>query len=305
VVVSELTRRVLFGVVAAPVAIWAMLAGGAPLAAFLAIISALGAWEFYRIARAGGATPLSDAGIVLAGVVPLAVHAHYLRVYTLPLAAVAVAILALCAAAIWVRGVDGRPLASVATTIMGVLYTGGMLSFGYAVRYHEYVFGFDDAPNVGVIDALGGWRLPPGGVLLLLPILLTWASDIGAYFVGRAFGKRKLIPSVSPGKTVAGAVGGLLGSVVVAWLYVQFVLRPIGQMTLTPLGIVVFGVVVSVSAQVGDLFESLLKREAGVKDSSKLLPGHGGILDRFDSLIFVLPVSYLLVGWLLQAAPHG
>jgi len=304
--VNELTRRVLFAVVAAPVAIWAILAGGAPLAAMLAVVSALGAWEFFRIARAGGATPLSGAGIAIAGLVPLAVHAHYLQVYSLPLAVAAVAVLALCAAAIWARGVHGKPLAAIATTVLGVAYTGVMLSFGYALRYHGYVRGFDGAPGIGGVSVFGReWRLSLGGLLLLLPILLTWASDIGAYFVGRAFGRRKLIPSVSPGKTIAGAVGGLLASIVVAWIYVRFVLQPVGQLTLSPVGVIVFGLVVSVAAQVGDLFESLLKREAGVKDSSRLLPGHGGILDRFDSLIFVLPVAYLLVGWLLRAAPHG
>lgn len=302
---SELTRRVLFAVVAAPVAIWTFIAGGAPLAAFLAIVSALGAWEFYRIARASGVAPLSDAGIAVAGLLPLAVHAHYLGVYTVPIAVAAVGVLILATTAIWSRGVAGRPLAAISLTLMGVVYTAGMLSFAYALRYHRFVFGFDDAPGVGVVSWLGGRRIAPGGLLLLFPILLTWASDIGAYFVGRAFGKRKLIPAVSPGKTVAGAIGGLVASVVVAWLFVHFALRPIAQLGLSPLGVVIFGALISVAAQVGDLFESLLKREAGVKDSSRLLPGHGGILDRFDSLIFVLPVAYLLVGWLLHAAPHG
>jgi phosphatidate cytidylyltransferase len=182
---------------------------------------------------------------------------------------------------------------------LGGLYTGGMLSFAYAIRYHPYAVG-------GLPLHLGRWRatITAGGVLLLMPMLLTWASDIGAYFVGRAFGKRKLIPKVSPGKTVAGAWGALGSTVLVAWLYAHFVLRPVAHLDLTPLGAVVFGLVVSVAAQVGDLVESLLKREAGVKDSSKLLPGHGGILDRFDSLLFVLPVAYLLFGWrLLVLAP--
>jgi len=302
--VSELTKRVLFAVVAAPVAIWAILAGRAPLAAFFAVVSALGAWEFYRLARASGGAPLAEAGIVVAGVLPLAVHAHFEGVYTPPLALGALVVLAIAASAIWRRGVAGQPLASVASTVLGVLYTAGMLSFGYALRYHPFVSPFEDVGSLVGTPSVAGWQIPLGGLLLLFPILLTWASDIGAYFVGRAFGRRKLIPSVSPGKTIAGALGGLLASVLVAWLYVALVLRP-AQLALTPVGIVIFGALVSVAAQVGDLFESLLKREANVKDSSRLLPGHGGILDRFDSLIFVLPVAYLLVGWLLRAAPHA
>jgi phosphatidate cytidylyltransferase len=303
---SELTRRVLVGVIGAPLVVWIILAGGAALAALLAVVSALGAWEFYRIARAGGSPPMSEIGIALAGIVPLAVHAHYLRVYTVPTALLAAIVLGLCAAVIWLRGVEGKPLAAVAITLFGVIYTAGMLSFGYALRYHRFVSGFDGMPGVGDVRMGGSTvHLPIGGLLLLFPILLTWASDIGAYFVGRAIGGRKLIPKVSPGKTVAGAVGGLVTTILVSWLVVQFVLRPLGQLTLSPLGVIVFGAVVSVAAQVGDLFESLLKREAGVKDSSRLIPGHGGILDRFDSLFFVLPVAYLLVGWLLRPAPHA
>jgi phosphatidate cytidylyltransferase len=136
-----------------------------------------------------------------------------------------------------------------------------------------------------------------------LPVLLTWASDIGAYAVGRTMGKRKLMPSVSPGKTVAGAVGALVVTAIVAWLYTRFVLTPATQLAFVRGGVVVFGLLVSVAAQVGDLAESLLKREAGVKDSSHLIPGHGGILDRFDSLLFVLPVSYVLLNVLLVWAP--
>ena len=296
---SELTRRVLFSVIAAPLAILIVLAGGAALAGLLAIVSALAAWEFYRIANASGLAPMDDVGIAFAGIVPLLVHARYLDIYDTPLSVMAVGVLVVFALAIWRRGVEGKPLGAVASTVLGVVYTGGMLSFGYAIRYHPYAVG-------GLPLHLGGWQptITAGGVLLLLPMLLTWASDIGAYFVGRALGKRKLIPRVSPGKTVAGAWGALGSTVLVAWLYAHFVLRPVAHLDLTLLGSIVLGLVISVAAQIGDLVESLLKREAGVKDSSKIIPGHGGILDRFDSLLFVLPVAYLLFGWrLLVLAP--
>jgi phosphatidate cytidylyltransferase len=156
----------------------------------------------------------------------------------------------------------------------------------YPIRYHDYAIG-----------ALAGT------VLVMFPIAVTWATDTGAYTLGRMFGRHKLIPSVSPSKTVEGALGGLLFSILGTWLYVQFLLEPFSQLSLAPLGILVFAIVVGIVGQVGDLAESLLKREAGVKDSSKLLPGHGGILDRFDSLLFVLPVAYLLLTQFLIPSP--
>ncbi len=295
---SELTQRVLFSLVAAPVALWIVLVGGAPLAALLAIVSALGAWEFYRIARATGARPLDDAGIALAGLVPLAVHASYLGLFSVRPAAAAVVVLALMAAAIWLRGVDGRPVAAVAITLLGVVYIAGMLGFGYAIRYHDTVVGYDVVGAKHLAIGSLGVHVPPGGVLLIFPLVVTWASDIGAFFVGRAIGGRRLIPSVSPGKTVSGAVGGLVTSMLVSWLYVRGVLVPVAHLGFTPWGALLFGALISVAAQIGDLFESLIKREGGVKDSSRIIPGHGGILDRFDSLLFVLPVAYLLLGWL-------
>ncbi|MEO8564238.1 MAG: phosphatidate cytidylyltransferase [bacterium] len=295
---SELALRILFSVVAAPLALWIVLAGGAPLAALLAVVSAIGAWEFFRIARASGAHPLDDVGIALAGLVPLAVHAHYLGLIAVRPAMAAVIALGVLAATIWLRGVEGKPLGAAASTLLGVAYTAGMLSFGYAIRYHDSVLGYDLVGAKHV--AIGALRLaiPPGGVLLIFPMVVTWASDIGAFFVGRTIGGRKLIPAVSPGKTVSGAVGGLVASMLVAWLYARSVLVPVASLGLTPWGALGFGAIISIAAQVGDLFESLLKREGGVKDSSRIIPGHGGVLDRFDSLIFVMPVAYLLLGWL-------
>lgn len=292
---SELTRRVAVGVVAVPLALAVVLAGDAALAGLLAVASALAAWEFYRISIAAGHQPLTGVGSALAGLTPLAVHAQYLGLFPPRLSYAAVVLLALMALAIWRRGPSGKPIAAVAVTVLGVLYTGGMLSFAYALRYHDYAAG---GVRIGPVDVAAG------GVLLALPMLLTWATDIGAFQVGRMVGGRKLIPSVSPGKTVSGAIGGLVASVIVAWVYARFALRPAAQLALTTAGVVLFGVVISVVAQVGDLFESLLKREANVKDSGTLLPGHGGVLDRLDSLFFALPVAYLMLGWLLIPAPR-
>jgi phosphatidate cytidylyltransferase len=295
---SELALRILFSVVAAPLALLIVLVGGAPLAALLAVVCALGAWEFFRIARASGHRPLDDVGIALAGLVPLVVYAQFLGLFALRPAIVAVVALAVLAATIWLRGVEGQPLGAAATTLLGVVYTAGMLSFGYAIRYHDIVRGYDVVGARHVALGPLAFGVPPGGVLLIFPLVVTWASDIGAYFVGRALGKRKLIPSVSPGKTVAGAVGGLAASMLVAWAFARGVLVPVANLGFTPWGALLFGGLVSAAAQLGDLFESLLKREARVKDSSHIIPGHGGILDRFDSLIFVLPLAYLLLGWL-------
>lgn len=286
--VSELARRVAFAVVAIPLSIAVIWFGGLPLALLLALIAGLGAWELYRIAEAGGTRPFTAVGVALSAAIPLlvwAVYAEQLR--RVPISAATLVVLALLAASIWLRGVDGRPLAAVAITIFGVFYTGVMLSFGYALRYYPYAIG-----------------RAAGAAVVVLPLLLTWASDTGAYFVGRAFGRRKLIPSVSPGKTVAGAVGAVVTTAVVSLLYARFALRPAAQLALTPWGALLFGVAISVVAQVGDLVESLLKREAGVKDSSHIIPGHGGVLDRFDSLFFVLPVAYPLLLWLLIPAPR-
>lgn len=302
---SELTKRTLFAVVAAPAAIAIVLYGGAPLAALLAITAALGAWEFFRIARASGLTPMEDIGIAIGALIPLGVFARYLGIYdpnarhAPSVASILVIVtVALLGAAIWRRGVEGKPLGAAASTLFGIVYTGGTLSYAFAIRQHEYAF----APSEWRI---GGWAIPSGGFLLLLPLLTTWASDIGAYAVGRLFGKRKLIPAVSPGKTVEGAIGGVVASMIVSWAFVQFVLAPATHLGFSwrPFGAAFFGALISVAAQIGDLAESLLKREARVKDSSTLIPGHGGILDRCDSLLFVLPVCYVALGWLLTVVP--
>ncbi|MDF2771669.1 MAG: phosphatidate cytidylyltransferase [Geminicoccaceae bacterium] len=284
---SELATRVVSALVLAPVALGIIYLGGLPLATFLAVIAVGSAWEFFRLARATGVEPLDPLGMPLAGAIPLAVYAATVGVYRTSLSVPAVALLAILGAVIWARGTAGRPLGSAAATVLGVLYSGGLLSFGYALREHPYAVG-DRA----------------GTALVAFPLVLTWASDIGAFFVGRTIGGRKLIPAVSPGKTISGALGGLAVTVVVAWLYVRFVLAPTALLTMSVAGAVAFGAVISVAAQIGDLAESLLKREANVKDSSRLIPGHGGLLDRLDSLLFVLPVAYLLFAWLLvPAAP--
>ena len=120
--------------------------------------------------------------------------------------------------------------------------------------------------------------------------LVTWASDTAAYYVGSSFGTRKLAPRISPGKTIEGSVGGLVGSVMMA------VVAKFGFMPWLDLkDCLIIGLLLGSIGQVGDLFESRLKRYAGVKDSGTILPGHGGLLDRLDSLIFTSPVFYYYV----------
>jgi len=134
------------------------------------------------------------------------------------------------------------------------------------------------------------YRLPQGSWLLFLVLLCTWLMDTGGYFAGRFFGRTKLAPVVSPKKTVEGFAGGLAGSIAAAYLLKA------GAGDALPLAhgdMLLLGVLFAIAGQLGDLAESLVKRDLQVKDSGGLIPGHGGVLDRFDALLLNAPLGYL------------
>ncbi|BDG16063.1 MULTISPECIES: phosphatidate cytidylyltransferase [Thermus] len=176
-----------------------------------------------------------------------------------------------------------------------------MASFSYELlkgaditRFVFTLFAFLYLPwSLGYVLLL---RETPDGTLglwtLSLPIVASFATDIGAYFAGRAFGRRKLAPEISPGKTLEGSLGGILVSFLALVAYTGLVREvfPFGLLELW-----LFSLLLSLAAQLGDLAESMLKRFAGVKDSGRFLPGHGGLLDRIDSLLFTFPLTYFLV----------
>jgi phosphatidate cytidylyltransferase len=124
----------------------------------------------------------------------------------------------------------------------------------------------------------------------MLFFCIVWADDVVAYFVGKRFGRHKLYPLISPKKSLEGAEGGLIGGVVITVLYKLLIFNDLHW-----LGVVVIPLLVGVAAQVGDLCESFLKRAYGKKDSGSILPGHGGFLDRFDGVVFSLPVMYVCI----------
>ncbi|WP_135256464.1 phosphatidate cytidylyltransferase [Thermus caldilimi] len=166
----------------------------------------------------------------------------------------------------------GADLTRFAFTLMAFLYL--PWSLGYVLLLREI-------PD----STLGLWTLS-------LPLVASFATDIGAYFVGRALGRQKLAPEISPGKTVEGSLGGIAVSFLALALYTGLVREvfPFGLLELW-----LFSLLLSLAAQLGDLVESMLKRYCGVKDSGHFLPGHGGLLDRIDSLLFTFPLTYFLV----------
>lgn len=128
-----------------------------------------------------------------------------------------------------------------------------------------------------------------GLIYILLALFTIWATDSGAYFIGKSLGKRKLWPEISPNKTVEGFFGGIFSALIVGVLFYVF-----SSLDYTLLQLLLISLIIAIFGQLGDLVQSAYKRHYGVKDSGKLLPGHGGILDRLDSLIFILPILHLL-----------
>jgi len=276
---SNLAKRILFAVVAIPVAIGIVWAGGWVLAAAIALLGALGAGEVYGLARRQGVEPLAPAGVTAAIAIPLL--AHWTRTHaTGPGVAWSLGVLWLLAvpALAMRRGPTARPLAASAITVFGALYASGTLAFLLVLRH----------PGGGPDGAL------PRTALVLFPMVVTWLCDTAAMTAGSTIGGARLAPVLSPKKTWAGAIGGAAAALAAAVALGVLVLHPLGWALPLPV-LVAVGLAVGVLGQLGDVAESLFKREAGVKDSSALIPGHGGVLDRLDSLYYVIPVSAVLL----------
>jgi phosphatidate cytidylyltransferase len=155
-----------------------------------------------------------------------------------------------------------------AVTLFGVVYIGIALSYLILIR-----------------------AFPQGESLVLFILLVTWAADTGAYYVGKTFGRHPLVPSISPKKTVEGLLGGLVFAIIAVYACRSWVLH----FDLSMMTCLILGSLLTITGLVGDLAESALKRSTGVKDSSGLLPGHGGMLDRIDSLLFTAPAFYYYI----------
>jgi phosphatidate cytidylyltransferase len=233
----------------------------------VALVAFLAAREFYRLAARSGAQPLSFFGMLWAILVVLLSPVRF----SIPLVLLAGITLSLAGVILFRR--REKPLACWLWTWGGILYTGWMLSYYVALR-----------------DLLDGIEW------VLLAVLATFACDTFAFLGGRAWGRHRMAPSISPGKTWEGAVIGFLAAIATVLIFDQISTLPLDYMSA-----LILGSLIGIFAQVGDLAESRLKREAGVKDSGDLLPGHGGILDRADSLIFSGIVVYYYV--MLVVAP--
>jgi phosphatidate cytidylyltransferase len=261
---GDLARRLATAAVALPLLILAIFRGPALLlVGIVAVGAGLGLWEFYSLLEERQIVPLRAVGFAVMAL--LFVPGPWPG--TVPAAILPAAVVLILAGALS-RGRDmPGSVSSAAGTFLGAAYLGALGG------------------------TLGGLRTiapePAGPWIITMLFTVVMMADSAAYFVGSAVGRHKLAPTISPGKSVEGVLGGIAGGVLGALL-----IRRLG-LPLLPLGhAIVLGVMVTAAGTAGDLVESLMKRWAGVKDSGRLFPGHGGMLDRLDSLLFAAPVLY-------------
>jgi phosphatidate cytidylyltransferase len=269
--VSNLTQRVLAALIGAPIAIACIWYGGWAFGA-LGVWMAVGAQrEVYGLMRQGGLRPNVGLGLVLGA----AVAARALLPFDISIFVVVGLVAAMLLEL--VRRSE-QPLADVSATAFGVFYPSALIGYLVALREAEGVLLETDAAF---------W-------LTLGTIVCVWGADSGAYAAGRTLGKTPLFPRVSPNKTWEGAVGGFVTAGLLAWALKVWFVPALGWDA-----VAVFALCCGVFAPLGDLTESLFKRAAGVKDSGRFLPGHGGYLDRLDALIVAGPLVYLYLDWAL------
>jgi phosphatidate cytidylyltransferase len=253
--------------------------GGWPLVGALAVLGVLGVEEVFRLAEARGTQPFHALGYAAAVAAPVAAYGLSGPAVVPPWAVLVGAVawvFAVMTGAVLRRPPDQGPLGAVTVTVFAPLYAAVLPSFLIALRHG------------------GGHERLAATAIVFLPLVVVWVCDSLAMAGGAAFGGPKFAPVVSPKKTWAGTIIGTAAATIAAPLYGWLALRPLG-IELGAARLAILGFALSVLGQVGDLAESLFKREAGVKDSGAVFPGHGGVLDRLDSLYWALPAAAALL----------
>jgi phosphatidate cytidylyltransferase len=273
---SNLLTRVLVAFVFAPVVIYITLLGRLPFLILIEVLIILGLLEFLRLSKAKNSEIVKIPLIILGVFLALSAYLWGERVFLFSI----LGILYLSALILVIKGKTEGATSNLALSLLGFFYVAGLFSYLILLR---------EMPSRIILDRFASLTTSykMGGVWIVYLLLCIWSCDTFAYFIGAPLGKHPLSPRVSPKKTVEGFGGGILGAIAAAF-FSHFVFFSSAQLK----DLLIISMIVAFVGQVGDLTESLFKRDAQFKDTSNIIPGHGGILDRFDSLLFVSPLVY-------------
>jgi len=273
---SNLFTRVVVAFVFAPLIIYITLLGKLPFLILIEVLIILGLWEFSRLSQAKNSEIPKIPLIILGIFLGLSAYLWGERVFLFFI----LGILYLSALILVIKGKTEGATSNLALSLLGFFYVAGL--FSYLILLREM------SPEI-IPDRFSSLTTSYkiGGVWIVYLLLCIWSCDTFAYFIGAPLGKHPLSPRVSPKKTVEGFGGGILGAIAAAF-FSHFVFFSSAQLK----DLLIISLIVAFVGQVGDLTESLFKRDAQFKDTSNIIPGHGGILDRFDSLLFVSPLVY-------------
>ncbi len=288
---SNLTQRILVAIIGIPLVLFIVLSKPVAFFGLVILLAGIGAHEYFGFAKAKGYMPHIILGVTLSvlvamtfGKIRLESLLHNINISIIspnfePLTVVViVGILAILVTELF-RGFV-NPIENSASTFFGAMYCGVCIGSIYGI--YEY---FSIRYATG--DSFESFN---PGLFLVVLLASIWLCDSAAYFAGRAFGKHKLLERASPGKTWEGSIAGFIICVAV-WIAAPSIFYKLS--VIPQIHFIVFGIIAGSIGQIGDLSKSILKRDAGVKDSSNLIPGHGGVIDRLDSLMFVCPVILL------------
>lgn len=258
-------ERLLSGIVLLAIIIATMATGGYVLFGLILLISLIGMWELYRVLQLEKTVPAMLGYAACAAYFGLVLFGNETVLFALALGFL------LLLMAVYVIGYPRYKIGQIMGVFFGLFYVAMMLGCLYRVRILE-----------------------GGAYLVWLAFVGSWGSDTCAYAVGRLIGKHKAFPVLSPKKSWEGCVGGVVGAGLIGFLYATVFKEQLSMLSNPQLVFAAIGAVSAVISQIGDLAASAIKREFGIKDYAKLIPGHGGILDRFDSVIFTAPIVYYL-----------
>ena len=273
---KELTKRILVAIFGIPLLIAGTFFGGWFFFILIAIVSAVSQWEFYSIQGNKNIQPQAGTGIISGMIMLLGIETGYWLVAG---ALLMIALMIILASEMFRRHTNVS--ANIGVTLLGILYIPFFLGTLLYIR--------TEMDHLAPAVSYAGFKL------VAVIFITIWICDTFAYSFGRILGKRRLFKKVSPNKTWAGAIAGVAGSILVLTIVWMLDILPLNWTEC-----LIIGMVIGVVGQTGDLVESWFKRDAGVKDSSSLLPGHGGMLDRFDSIIFVSPAIFLFINLIFK-----